>query len=192
MQYFRQKYLTGRENDNLSIYDLGSMDICGSYRDIFDGVRWRYVGLDVAPGKNVDLVLTDPYDWREIPSEKADVMISGQAFEHIEFFWLTFREMCRVLKKGGLCCIIAPSSGPEHRYPIDCWRFYPDVFRALARYGGLTTIESCTDWDPKGYPDSSGMWKDTFFVGQKAGGGADQERRSALLRRVLRLCGLRT
>ncbi len=54
-------------------------------------------------------------------------------FEHTEFFWLTMREMKHALKPGGLCCIIAPSAGPEHQYPVDCWRVYPDGLRAAAR-----------------------------------------------------------
>ena len=33
----------------------------------------------------------------------------------------------------------APSRGPEHRYPNDCWRFYPDGYRALAKYARAMT-----------------------------------------------------
>ena len=93
--------------------------------------------MDLSEGENVDLVLSDPYSWSEIRSSSVDVFVSGQAFEHIEFFWQTMLEIARALKPGGLCCIIAPSGGPEHKYPLDCWRFYPDGFRALARYAGL-------------------------------------------------------
>ncbi len=164
----------------LSIMDLGSMAIGGSYRSIFDDPAWTYTGVDLAPGENVDLVLSDPYNWLEIETGSFDVVISGQAFEHIEFFWKTMQEICRVLKPGGLCCIIAPSSGPEHKYPVDCWRFYPDGFRALAKYVGLETLEVDTEWNPGEYEDGSHEWKDTFFVGRKPSerGGAkeDQDR----------------
>lgn len=40
-----------------------------------------------------------------------------------------------------------PSSGPEHRYPVDCWRFYPDGMRAFAKIARLHCIEVYTDWD---------------------------------------------
>ena len=76
--------------------------------------------MDMTPGKNVDIVLPSPYRWRGIESNSVDVLISGQAFEHIEFFWITMLEIARVLKPGGLCCIIAPSGGAEHKYPVDC------------------------------------------------------------------------
>ncbi len=59
MAAFRRDYLSGRENEELTILDLGSQDINGSYRELFAAPRWRYIGLDMAAGKNVDLVLRD-------------------------------------------------------------------------------------------------------------------------------------
>jgi SAM-dependent methyltransferase len=129
------------------ILDLGSQDFNGSYRSLLDHAPWRYLGVDMAPGKNVDVVLRDPYYWREIKAGSADVIVSGQTFEHTEFFWLSLREMARALRVGGLVCIIAPSAGDEHRYPVDCWRVYPDGLRAAARYAGLETVEAWTQWD---------------------------------------------
>src|SRR5437899_2574601 len=111
---FAQKYLEGRRHEPFVILDLGSQDYNGSYRPLFDRPPWRYIGVDVAPGNNVDLVLREPYRWREIKAGSADVIISGQTFEHTEFFWLTMREIARALKTGGLACIVAPSAGDEH------------------------------------------------------------------------------
>jgi len=91
-----------------------------------------------------------------------DVIISGQAFEHIEFFLLTWLGMVRVLKPRGLVFLIAPSRGPEHRFAVDCWRFYPDGYRALAKYGGLELVEVSTDWEPSPYADSN--WGATVGV----------------------------
>ncbi|MBV9127757.1 MAG: methyltransferase domain-containing protein, partial [Verrucomicrobia bacterium] len=89
-----------------TVLDLGSQDINGSYRSIFEPEKWRYVGVDMTPGKNVDVVLADPYRWREFRTASVDCVISGQAFEHTEFFWLSMEEIARVLKPGALCCII--------------------------------------------------------------------------------------
>ena len=167
MKVFRDKYLSRREDTELRILDLGSMEIGGSYRSIFDEEKWEYTGMDLLPGKNVDIVLSDPYNWLEIESNSIDVFISGQTFEHIEYFWRTMLEIARVLKPGALCCIIAPSSGPEHKYPVDCWRFYPDGFKALARYAKLEVSEISTQWEPKGYSDGSDSWADTMLVASK-------------------------
>jgi SAM-dependent methyltransferase len=89
-----------------------------------------------------------------------DVVVSGQTFEHIDFFWMSAFEIGRVLKPGGIAAIIAPSSGAEHRYPLDCWRYYPDGLAALARYVGFTVLEVGTDW-------RAAPWADSMLVMQK-------------------------
>lgn len=168
MLWFKRKYLGGREKEKLFIIDLGSLDVNGSYRSLFNETGWKYFGMDMSPGKNVDIVLDDPYDWKEIQSNSADVLISGQAFEHIEFFWITMLEIERVLRPGGICCIIAPSGGPEHRYPVDCWRFYHDGFAALARFARLELKEAVTNRKTDiSYTDSSNIWQDTIVVYRK-------------------------
>ena len=102
----------------------------------------EFVGVDYAKGKGVDVVLTDPYT---LPFEdnSVDVCMSSSVFEHSEMFWLLFLETLRILKPGGLLYINVPSNGHFHRYPVDCWRFYPDSGTALvnwARRSGLNTI----------------------------------------------------
>jgi len=169
MSYFVDKYLKIKCNDEMIIFDLGSQDINGSYRSLFSSPAWKYSGLDVSPGKNVDIVIPDAYSWKNIHSDIADVFISGQTFEHIEYIWLTMREIFRVLKPGGLCCIIAPSSGVEHKYPTDCWRIYPDGFKALAKYAGLEVIEVFTQWENENYSDGSNLWHDSVLIGKKTG-----------------------
>lgn len=168
MQNFKERYLKAFENKPLVIYDLGSFDVNGSYREIFDHSGWQYKGLDVEAGKNVDIVLKNNYHWKEIDSDSTDVLISGQAFEHIEFFWITMLEIARILKPGGLCCIIAPAGGYEHRYPVDCWRFYPDGFSAMARFAKLKVIDVFNQsFQGDQNSDKKEIWKDTVLVCQK-------------------------
>jgi SAM-dependent methyltransferase len=97
---------------SLQILDLGSYDVNGSYRPIFDRPYWHYRGVDLSPGPNVDIVLSSPYRF-PMSTHSIDLIISGQAFEHIEFFWRTWLEMVRVLKPGGIIFLIAPSRGPD-------------------------------------------------------------------------------
>ncbi len=187
MLAFKNEYLGRRQEEPLTIFDLGSQDINGTYKPIFNMPAWRYVGMDMSAGNNVDLVLSDPYRWRKIKSESVDVLVSGQAFEHIEYFWVTMLEIARVLKPGGLCCIIAPAGGHEHRYPVDCWRFYPDSFVALARFARLELLSVSTQWEPKNYLDGSDEWKDTMFVGRKPKLGGFMKVKECT-RRILSAC----
>ena len=162
MKAFVDNYLKDYTNQPLTILDVGSQAVAGNptYKLLFDKPQWKYLGLDVVDGHNLDIVVKDPYQWKEIEDGFADLVISGQAFEHIEFPWLTIKEIFRVLKDKGVCCIIAPSSGWEHRHPVDCWRIFPDGMRAFAKWTGFRLIEVFTDWglDP---------WRDTFAVFQK-------------------------
>lgn len=160
VQRLVDEYLTSKSA--LRIADIGSCDVNGSYRRFFDKPGWHYTGVDLAPGPNVDVVLTSPY---RLPfaSHSVDVVVSGQAFEHIEYFWLTWLEVARILRPDGYAFLVAPSRGPEHRYPQDCWRFYTDGFTALGRYADLEIVRTSTDWTPHAAPDSA-AWGDTVGV----------------------------
>jgi len=162
MKAFVEGYLAEFEDAELIIIDVGAKAYSGNptYRPFFNKPKWKYFGLDLEPGENVDIVVSNPYNWKEVPDNFADVVISGHAFEHIEFPWVTIKEIYMILKPSGICCIIAPSSGPENKRPYDCWRFYPDGMRALAKWAGFKVVEVFTDW-------GLGEWQDTFAVFQK-------------------------
>ncbi len=130
------------------VLDVGAGKKVGYHRRLWEGSGWTYHGLDFGAGPNIDVQLDDPWIF---PLEDAsyDAVISGQMLEHNEFFWLTFLEMARVLKMGGLMIHIAPSRGLEHRDPQDCWRFYRDGMTAMAKWAGLDCIEATTDWAPE-------------------------------------------
>jgi len=148
MQWFVENYASGIPGNSIRVLDAGSYDVNGSYRGLFTSSKFQYTGLDVESGPNVDIVLKNPYNWEIVPSDSFDVVISGQMLEHAEFFWITVQEMVRVLKKNGLLCIIAPNGAVEHRYPVDCYRFYTDGMAALAHFTGLDILHAHTNCAP--------------------------------------------
>ena len=162
MQYFKDTYLN--PNDELKILDIGSFDKDGNYNYglILNEKKWTYQGLDLREGNNIDIVVESPYDWNEIEDESYDLVITGQAFEHIEFFWLTLEEIKRVLKPGGLFFIIVPSTGPVHKNPYDCYRFNDTAMKAMAKYVNFHIIEFGTNFD-----EVSDPWYDSFMVARK-------------------------
>ena len=114
------------------VADVGAQDVNGSLRDACPpGVS--YIGIDFEQAKGVDVVLTDPYSI-PLESESVDAVVSSSCFEHSEMYWLVFQEILRILRPHGLLYLNVPSNGVFHRYPVDCWRFYPDAGSALVTW----------------------------------------------------------
>lgn len=138
-KYFFDIYLQKRPG--LKILEIGSQNVNGTIRTNAPS-DCEYVGLDFVEGRGVDIVISDAYAL-PIDSASVDVVVSSSCLEHSEFFWLTFNEMLRILKPNGLLYINAPSNGGFHRYPVDCWRFYPDSGIALQNWSrrcGYNTV----------------------------------------------------
>ena len=157
MRWFFINYLAPKVNKDskIKILDVGSYNVNGTYKDLLELNYFDYTGIDMEEGPNVDMVVK-PYDWSNIETDSYDVVICGQVLEHAEFFWVTMSEMTRVLKKGGLLCVIVPNEIVEHRFPVDCYRFYTDGMVALARYVGLDILHAHTNCYPK--DESKGDW----------------------------------
>jgi SAM-dependent methyltransferase len=116
----------------VTVVDIGAQDVNGSLRQVSPaGVN--YIGVDFVEANGVDVVLDDPYTL-PFADNSIDVIVSSSCFEHSEMFWLTFLEICRVLKPSGLFYLNAPSACGFHRYPVDCYRFFPDSGNALAKW----------------------------------------------------------
>jgi SAM-dependent methyltransferase len=111
------------------------MDINGSLRD-FRPEGSLYIGVDLTTGNGVNLVIRSN---SQLPfaEEVFDIVVATSCFEHDAMFWLTFLEVCRVLKNGGYVYLNAPSRGAYHQYPIDAWRFFPDAGIALRDWARL-------------------------------------------------------
>lgn len=131
------------ERRGLSVIDVGGADVNGSYRPLFESLGASYLSVDISAGPGVDRIMARP-DRIDAPDQSFDVVVCGQTIEHCWNFWDLFAEMVRVCRHDGLIVLVAPSSGVEHRYPVDCYRFYPDSFRALADAHDLDVREITT------------------------------------------------
>ena len=154
--YIQRYDWPGREI--IKVIDIGGANIFGSYANIFSSHNFDFKAVDLSPNEGVDIVLDNPYEL-PFPDESIDIVISGQCFEHVEFFWLLFTEISRVVKPDGFVILIVPSAGPIHRYPVDCYRFYPDAFVALAKYTGIKVVDI--------WLDERGPWKDLVGIFSK-------------------------
>jgi SAM-dependent methyltransferase len=129
---FFQTYVYGK-NEKIKIVETGAQ-IGGFNIRTLAKENMEYIGIDIDKYPGVDIKLEDPYKF-PFDDNSVDFVISSSCFEHIEFFWLTYLEIMRILKPNGLFYLNAPSNGDFHRFPVDCWRFYPDSGKALINWG---------------------------------------------------------
>jgi len=131
MEEFANKY----SKPGMSVLDVGGADVNGSYKPLF--LECKYQSLDF---ENADIIVKDGEPW-PIGPQSYDIVISGQTLEHDPMFWKTLTSMSAALKAGGYMCIIVPSRGVVHRYPVDCYRFLGDSMKAFAKWMGHELIE---------------------------------------------------
>lgn len=83
---------------NKKVIDFGSLDINGNNKIFFENCD--YTGLDIGPGKNVDIICkAHEFD---APDNTYDVVVSTEMLEHDQFLDKSLPNMVRVLKPGGL------------------------------------------------------------------------------------------
>jgi len=174
--------IISKSHSNL-IVDIGSYDPTFSIRRLVNATmpKAKYIGLDQETGPNVDVVLSDPYKF-PFPDGTANVVISTSVFEHVEFFWVLYLEILRILAEDGLFLMIAPSRGPYHKHPVDCWRFYPDSSDALVNWAKqnyynpkiLESFTSTLSVDRSGKVHHHDLWADHIAVHVKEGANALQ------------------
>ena len=131
MKFFRDTYL--QDMKGASILDIGAR--VGKkrqppYRVLF--TEYKYMGMDIKSGFNVDIV-----GYENIKGQY-DAVISGQVLEHVRKPWEWIKQITSHSRK--YVCIIAPHTWEEHKYPIDCWRVFPDGMRVLFEEANLTEV----------------------------------------------------
>ena len=109
--YRRVKARYPRFFSDVKVVDIGSLDINGSTKAIFSH-PYYYVGVDLAPGKNVDVICPGHlYD----AGFSFDVVTSSECFEHDMYYVRTLNNMVRLLRSGGLMVFTCATEGrSEH------------------------------------------------------------------------------
>lgn len=150
MKEFVEKY----DVRGVTVVDMGSFNVNGTYRDLFP--EGQYIGVDIVEGRNVDIVVGSE-EWDEL--ENVDVVISGQTIEHVPDIPGFMAGIYRILKPGGLLCVIAPSAGPGHDYPVWVGHFSEEKMSEVVIAGGFEIL-SCKTSDIE-------VWRDTCCIARK-------------------------
>ena len=138
-QQFFDIYAKAFQGEDVVVIEIGSQDVNGSIRACCPS-HFYYCGVNFVEGNGVNIVLEDPY---HLPFDDASVniVLTNSCLEHSEMFWLIFLEAMRILKPHGILYINVPSNAEFHRYPVDCWRFYPDSGRALVSWARRNNMD---------------------------------------------------
>jgi SAM-dependent methyltransferase len=123
-QWLSTLYLHRRLLRLLPQYGGRVLDVgCGDkpYRTWFGEVS-EYVGLDVAPGPEVDVAINQGERW-PLPNRYYDVLLSTQVIEHVDDLDFALEQMARVIKTGGVIILSFPFLFNLHGAPDDYRRF---------------------------------------------------------------------
>lgn len=124
---FTARRLATRKAPVRRVIELGSLDINGSPRHLFDD-DVDYVGVDLQSGPGVDVVA----DAATVGLEPADVVLCLEVFEHATNPEAIIRNARVLLRRGGLfvaSCAMdprAPHSAIDER-PIRPWEHYRNI-----------------------------------------------------------------
>ncbi len=92
---------------NRLVVNIGALDINGNNQYLFEDCL--YLGVDLMPGRNVDLVAKGHE--LNLPDESVDVVISTECLEHDLFYPSTLGNAVRMLKPGGLLLLTCATTG---------------------------------------------------------------------------------
>ncbi|MEO8081691.1 MAG: class I SAM-dependent methyltransferase [Caldimonas sp.] len=155
------------------VLEVGSLDINGSVRELFEDCDYTGVDLELGPG--VDLACQGQLV--EFPSGHFDTVISAECLEHNPFWRETVANMLRMTRPGGLVLVSCATTG---RLEHGTTRTNPDAspFTAAAKwdyYRNLDRSDLEASLNLAGWLTDRASWvnfitRDLYFVGLRHGG----------------------
>jgi SAM-dependent methyltransferase len=138
------KYAKPYFKSGMKILEIGPQGNPTAYQKLVNdpGVDWH--SLDIIEGyageDNSKFIFTkDPYNY-PVADNTYDIVFSGGVMCNVGEIWTWMQELKRIVKPGGHIITITPISWPYANAPVDCWRIYPDGFKALNSFLGLETL----------------------------------------------------
>lgn len=146
------------------VLDCGSLNVNGKLKDLFEDSS--YVGIDIVPGDNVDMVKSVAQFKADMFGAKYDTIISGEMLEHDENWKQDIQNMIDMLRPGGLLAVSCAGKGrPEHgtRRTGNEWGTNPDYYRNVTREDVKPFMDQFNDWKIIENEND----QDTYFYGIK-------------------------
>ncbi len=114
------------------IFESGSLQVPGQegfadLRPLFPGKE--YVGCDMREGPGVDRV--EDLERLTLSDGSVGTALVLDTLEHVRDCMAAARELCRVVRPGGMAVVSSVMDFVIHDYPHDYWRFTPEAFNLL-------------------------------------------------------------
>jgi hypothetical protein len=105
------------------ILEIGSKDYgsTSSFREFYSGQE--YIGIDMEPGKNVDLVIDLTKGAAGLQTDYFALGICCSVLEHVRKPWVFAEHLTSVMRAGGALYMSVPWVWRYHAYPDDYFRF---------------------------------------------------------------------
>jgi len=122
---FGETNLKENQIKNKKVLEIGSLNINGSLKEhIIKFKPFKYTGVDIQKGKNVDIVCNAENLLNYFTKESIDLLVATELLEHVTNWKKVITNFKQVLKKDGIILITTRSKGCKyHGYPYDFWRF---------------------------------------------------------------------
>ena len=137
------------EFNSKEVLEVGSRYVNGSIRPLIENFSspTKYVGVDITPGKMVDVILPAEKVLEHFGPESFDAIISTEVLEHVMDWRVVINGLKTTLRRGGCMYLTTRSKGMGyHGYPFDFWRFeIDDMKRIFSDFDILTLQEDHED-----------------------------------------------
>ena len=126
------------------VLEVGSRYVNGSVRPLIEKFFHpkEYIGIDIQPGKYVDIILPGEKIIDYFGEESFDAVICTEVLEHVRDPKVLIHNIKTVLKREGILYITTRSKGfPYHSYPYDFWRYEIEDFQEIFKDFEILVLE---------------------------------------------------
>lgn len=113
----------GKRGPFVSVLEVGSRDINGSVRSLFDEHDTVFEGVDIVAGPGVDCVCDAT---QALPRGPYDAVVATEVFEHCRRWPLIVRNAYGALMGGGVLIVTMAGPGRLPHSAVDGGRLQPD------------------------------------------------------------------
>lgn len=114
--------IDGKTHRPQLVVEIGSLNINGSCRPLFEGLNVRYVGIDVAAGPGVDVV-ADGATYE--PESPPALVICMEVLEHARNAGAVVRNALKMLAPGGVLLVTCASDPRAPHSGVDGGDLHP-------------------------------------------------------------------